>query len=163
MGVAGRKPKEGPKRNRMPAVHDWTEVEDKPFKGKPPIGLPSVRPLVVKGQLHELALADLTGQWWATVSSMPHCVLWTRSDWMFAVVTALVADGAFRGEPGAMAELRQREKLLGTTVDARRDLRIRYVTPEKAPAAKKPAPAGRRKTATVTSIESRRSRLTGAS
>jgi len=30
----------------------------------------------------------------------------------------------------AMSELRQREKIMGTTVDSRRDLRIRYVEPE---------------------------------
>jgi hypothetical protein len=29
-----------------------------------------------------------------------------------------------------MAEVRMREKIIGTTVDARRDLRIRYVEPE---------------------------------
>jgi hypothetical protein len=29
-----------------------------------------------------------------------------------------------------MGELRQREKIMGTTVDSRRDLRIRYIDPE---------------------------------
>ena len=34
---------------------------------------------------------------------------------------------ANHGAISAMAELRMREKVMGTTVDARRDLRIRYV------------------------------------
>ena len=161
MPVAGRKPKEGPKRNRMPAVHDWLEVEDKPFTGKPPIDLPSSRRFVTKlGQVIELPLSDLTGRWWKTIRSMPHCVLWSDADWQFAVTTALVADAAFNAEPGSMAELRQREKLLGTTIDARRDLRIRYVPKEANTSTTAPARRGK---ATVTSLDSRRGRLTGAS
>ena len=61
---------------------------------------------------------------------MPHCVLWQESDWAFAVDTAMVHAQASYGVISAMAELRMREKSLGTTVDARRDLRIRYVEPE---------------------------------
>jgi hypothetical protein len=34
------------------------------------------------------------------------------------------------GEPRHATELRNREKMLGTTMDFRRDLRIRYVDPE---------------------------------
>jgi hypothetical protein len=51
-----------------------------------------------------------------------------------------------------MSELRQREKIMGTTVDARRDLRIQYVEPqllESVPAA-------------VISIDERRTRLLDA-
>lgn len=58
---------------------------------------------------------------------MPHCRLWTESDWEFALETAMVADALFYGRTSAATELRQREKVLGTTVDSRRDLRIRYV------------------------------------
>ncbi len=43
--------------------------------------------------------------------------------------TAIVAAAFHSGSVAAAAELRQREKILGTTLDARRDLRIRYVDP----------------------------------
>lgn len=78
---------------------------------------------------------DETRRWWRAVSSMPHCVLWSDSDWQFAVDTAVVAATFHAGDVRVAAELRQREKIMGTTVDARRDLRVRYVEPEEAPAA----------------------------
>jgi len=59
---------------------------------------------------------------------MPHCALWSESDWLFAVDSASTA--ALYHETGDMrasSELRQRERVLGVTADARRDLRIRYV------------------------------------
>ena len=128
MPVAGRKPKDGPKRNRMPAAHDWIDVEDKSFRGKPPVALPDSRRIItITGPL-DIPLLSLTTDWWKTVSSMPHCRLWKQSDWVFALETALVADQAFSGTVSAFAELRMRSKVLGTTADARRDLRIRYVT-----------------------------------
>lgn len=71
----------------------------------------------------------MTRQWWRTVSRVPHAVLWTASDWQFALATALVADDFHHGPTTAAVELRQREKILGVTGDARRDLRIRYVPP----------------------------------
>ena len=46
---------------------------------------------------------------------------------MFAISTVHVAEQAFLGVASAATELRSREKIMGTTVDARRDLRIRYV------------------------------------
>ena len=113
MPVTGRKPKaEGQKRNRVKPVHEWTEVLDAPFEGR---DLPFAAPL------------DRTAQWWAGVSTMPHCRLWSESDWQFAFDTALLAAAFHAGDVKVAAELRQREKVLGTTVDFRRDLRIRYV------------------------------------
>lgn len=154
MPVAGRKPKEGPKRNRMPAVHDWVEVEDRPFRGRVPVKLPAKRQVVGRDGTFDVPLLGLTKAWWATVRAMPHCVLWQESDWQFALMTALIADAAYRGTPGAAAELRQREKVLGTTVDARRDLRIRYVDKLDAKTStKRPEPA------TVTSLAEHRRRL----
>ncbi len=41
-------------------------------------------------------------------------------------ITALVAAAFHGGDTRSAAELRQREKVLGTTMDSRRDLRIRY-------------------------------------
>jgi len=129
MPITGRKPKDyGSKRNRVKPVHDWTEVTDEPFDGPVPVKLPTRRVLSSPEGPYEVALHPMTRQWWRTVSSMPHAVLWTASDWMFALQTALVADDLHHGRTSAAVELRQREKILGVTGDARRDLRIRYVS-----------------------------------
>lgn len=122
MPVAGRKPKpEGQARNRNKPTHDWTEVEDVAFGDGPK--LPSKMP-------NGLPWPAPTRRWWASVSSMPHCVLWSESDWQFALDTAFVA-GIFhmQGSNVYATELRNREKVLGTTSDYRRDLRIKYVEP----------------------------------
>lgn len=134
MPAAGRKPNQGqPIRHRTKPVHDWTEVDAAPYEGAP--SLPGRASKAVQ-------------QWWAAVSTMPHCVLWDASDWQFAMDTARIAAAFYRGNLKAATELRQREKVMGTTVDARRDLRIRYV---EAPI---DAPAG------VTAIDEYRDRLT---
>lgn len=67
---------------------------------------------------------------WAAWAGMPHCVLWQASDWSFALATLELA-ARFRdgGGTGLATELRNREKVLGTTLDFRRGLRIRYVEP----------------------------------
>lgn len=120
MGVTGRKPKpDGQKRNRHQPVYDWVEVPDRPFKGRP---LPARQP-------GGAAWPPWTKQWWAAISKMPHCVLWGETDWRYALDTAVVAARFHAGDMRAAAELRNREKLLGNTFDARRDLRIRYVDP----------------------------------
>lgn len=67
-----------------------------------------------------------TKRWWKTVSSMPHCVLWSEADWQFALDSAVVAAKFHGGKSNMATELRNREKVLGTTVDYRRALRIRY-------------------------------------
>lgn len=156
MPAAGRKPKEGEKRNRMPPVHEYRNIERVPFKGKPPVTLPTKRQVSTKDGLVELPILQQTKDWWRAVSRMPHCVLWAETDWQFALVTALVADAAFRGDLKAVGELRQRERIIGTTDDARRDLRIRYVEPEK------PAPKTKASPAQVVQLDDRRSRLTSA-
>lgn len=97
-------------------MHEWTEVVDVPFDGVRP-GLPRR-----KG-----GWPASTKRWWETVSRMPHCVLWSDADWQFALDTALLAAEFHEGNVRVAGELRQREKILGTTLDARRDLRIRYV------------------------------------
>ncbi|HVM13619.1 MAG TPA: hypothetical protein VM287_04735 [Egibacteraceae bacterium] len=66
---------------------------------------------------------------------MPHCRLWRDSDWQFALDTALIAAEFHMGDTRTATELRNREKVLGTTVDFRRDLRIRYVEPDEGPTA----------------------------
>lgn len=120
MPVTGRKPKpEGQARNRNKPTHDWTEVIDAPFEGAP--NLPESQP---DGR----RWPEWTMRWWSVVSTMPHCSLWSPSDWEFAMDTATLK-AKFHTEPaaGLATELRNREKVLGTTADFRRDLRIRYV------------------------------------
>ena len=60
---------------------------------------------------------------------MPHCVLWTATDWGFALDTARLHAAFSRGDMARAQELRVRERTMGTTMDSRRDLRIRYVAP----------------------------------
>jgi hypothetical protein len=58
---------------------------------------------------------------------MPHCVLWSEADWVFAEHTARLVAAFDSGDLRLATEIRNRERVLGTTHDFRRDLRIRYV------------------------------------
>lgn len=128
--MAGRKPADRPTVTRHKPTVDWTEVVNVPYDGDRP-ELPASRQVMnPKGELQEWPLEKRTQDWWQAVSTMPHCILWSKSDWQFAVDTAMVHADAAHGKTTAMAELRMREKIMGTTVDARRDLRIRYIEPE---------------------------------
>lgn len=118
MPVAGRKPKPGAI-NRNKPTHEWTEVENVPFADGPDL------PAHPRGDDWNPTTLD----WWDDVRTMPHARLWTRSDWRFAFDTALIANRFYEGDAKAATELRNREKVLGTTADYRRDLRIRYVAP----------------------------------
>lgn len=130
MPVTGPKPSGRQLASRMPHRTDWTEVVNTPYSGPKP-DLPKSRMIMnPKGELQEFPLETRTFEWWDAISTMPHCILWTKSDWQFAVDTAMVHADAAHGKTTAMAELRQREKIMGTTVDARRDLRIRYIDQE---------------------------------
>lgn len=92
---------------------DWREVPNVPFEGG--------RELPFEPE------NNFTTLWWDTVRSMPHCSLWSASDWMFAFGTAQVADRFADNPKDFAAELRQREKVLGLTDDDRIRLKIRYV------------------------------------
>ncbi|MUM06217.1 hypothetical protein B5P44_15680 [Mycobacterium sp. CBMA 213] len=115
--------------HRGKSNHEWTEVDDVPFDGGP-------RLTGLRGNGDEWS--DRVRQKWQTWRRMPHCILWTDSDWEYAFDTLeLVArfhSGGRTGGTGTAQEIRQREAQMGTTVDSRRALRIRYVDP------KKPAP-----------------------
>lgn len=127
MAVAGRKPAaSGQTRHRVKPSTDWVEVEDAPYTGVVP-ELPEFRTVLTRDGQVKVELQSMTRDWWRAVSRMPHCRLWAESDWMFALSTAQVADAAFCGVASAATELRNREKVMGTTVEYRRDLRIRYV------------------------------------
>lgn len=110
--------------------------------------------MVKNGEVEIVAVEERTREWWRVISSMPHCVLWSDSDWIFALDTAMVHASSVYGSVTAASELRQRERILGTTVDARRDLRIRYVDDENQELA-----ASTNGVAGVTQIKDRRSRL----
>jgi hypothetical protein len=69
---------------------------------------------------------------------MPHCVLWRPSDWQFALTAIELAAYVHDGDTRLAGELRNWEKVLGTTFESRRDQRIRYVDPPEENA----APAG---------------------
>lgn len=153
----GREPSPEPN-HRNPRV-EWTEVEDKPYKGKRP-KLPPTRAITNSmGQQINLSLQPITLDWWDTVTTMPHCALWGPGDWTHALTSAFVADAAHTGVAGAWAELRKRENVMGVTADARVALRIRYVpvgSLKKGPAV--PVTAAKAGTATVTNIDERRLR-----
>ena len=121
MPLAGRKLKpEGQARTRHKPTHDWTIVPNVAYDAPRP--LPDSRP---DGK----RWPEWTLRWWEVVSVMPHCSLWSDADWRFAIETAVVAAEFHDGDMSKAAELRIREKVLGTTLDARRDLRIRYTDP----------------------------------
>lgn len=149
MAVAGRKPKpDGQKVNRHPLGHDWVEVDDVAYRGPRP-------------QLPRKLPAE-TRAWWADISTMPHCVLWSKADWRFAIDTARVHAAFVGGDYARAGELRIREARMGTTLDARRDLRIRYRNPlAKATTTEAEAPTAGND-ATLDFAAERRRRLTGA-
>lgn len=127
MPVSGPKPSDST-HYKQRLAHDWIEVVDRPYDGPIPFSLPATRIIKTSEGPERVPLLPETRRWWATVSTMPHCTLWAESDWLFAWSTALVADLAFRGVTSATSELRQRENVLGTTIDSGRSLRIRYVS-----------------------------------
>lgn len=119
MPIRGAKPKPPGQAVTRNKRLDWDEVPNVAFT--PTHTLPATR---WNGQpWPEAAL-----QMWAVWSTMPHCVLWSESDWQFCLES--VEAGAAWAEklmPTYGAELRARQKIMGTTADYRRDLRIRYV------------------------------------
>jgi hypothetical protein len=54
--------------------------------------------------------------------------LWSDSDWEFAIDTLELVAQFHEGNERLATEIRNRERVLGTTADYRRDLRIRYGT-----------------------------------
>jgi hypothetical protein len=118
-------PAKGIKHGRT-ASADWTDVDNVPYDGPAP-ELPKT---CGRKRWHEQVTA-----WWVEIRRMPHCRLWTETDWRFALETAYMkqqfwlelADGDMKSTTAT--ELRRREDQMGTTGEARRRLRIRYVDP----------------------------------
>jgi hypothetical protein len=122
MAVRGTKPgARGVSNNRHRPVHDWVEVERLPFEGGPE--LPEVRS---DGR----AWPEATKAKWDAWRSMPHCKLWGPEEWAFARDSIeLAAEFHKSFSASHAAELRNRERVLGTTAEYRRDIRIRYIDP----------------------------------
>lgn len=148
MPVAGAKPKADRSqiRHRIEPVHEWTEVDDVPFTGAPPMrerqtGGISV---MIVGAENSTDWPDATREWYRAISTMPHAKLWTAAEWQFVQdsceIHARTIEG-WRGYTGP--EIRAREKLLGMLADHRRDLRIRYVEPKSAGEQETPADVAR--------------------
>lgn len=118
MAIAGRKPKEDDQKvTRHQLTQGWIDVPDVAFDGDRPD---------LRG-FGRLGLASKA--WWERISTMPHCILWTPADWQFALDTLRLHAAYSKGDMARGGELRVREKQMGTTLAARRDLRIRYVSP----------------------------------
>ncbi len=103
---------------------EWTDVVAVAYEGP----WPELPRLPGRRRWNELVL-----QWWEQVRAMPHCALWTPTDWLFCIETAFMkqqfwvdyADGKLQSTTAT--EIRRREDQMGTTAEARRKLRIRYV------------------------------------
>lgn len=143
MPLAGRPPSDNP-RNRNVKTYEWAPVKNTPFAGPSP-DLPAKSG---RQRWHRETLA-----WWDAVRRMPHCRLWTESDWRFAIETAVLVEEFWRGELKVAAELRLRSAKLGLTHEDRLKLRIRYTTPDTDNAVTEPPAA-------VARLDARRRRLT---
>ena len=104
--------------NRNKLTTEWIEVEDVAFSGSYP-KLPARRP----------SWRKRTRDKWAAWCAMPHAKLWGPAEWDYALDAIELAARFHEGTASAseVTELRNREKVLGTTLDYRRALRIRYV------------------------------------
>ena len=124
MPVRGRKAQRfGVSNNRHKPVHEWVVVDNVPFEDG--MALPETRS---DGR----PWPERTKKKWETWRRMPHARLWQASEWSFALDTLeLAAEFHKTGEPRFGTELRNREKVLGTTLDYLRGLRIRYLDPAK--------------------------------
>lgn len=123
MALPGPAPKAN-KVGRTPNA-DWTDVPDAPYVEGRKRALPKGQPWAAQ-----------TKVWWAIVREMPHAALWSESDWLFAMDTAIFKNRFYLGEagPGEMTEMRRREDLMAFSTEARRKARIRYVAPPPADA-----------------------------
>jgi hypothetical protein len=125
MPARGAKPKPpGQAVTRNPRL-DWTEVPNVPFADGP-----ELRPRRRNGK----PWPEACKRKWEAWRKMPHAALWDDTDWEFAFDAIEIAATMIGGvdtepDPRAAAELRTREKVMGTTLDFRRDIRVRYVDP----------------------------------
>lgn len=123
MAIKGAKPKPpGEAINRNQPTHEWVEVENVAnTKGR----------RLTKFRANGQPWSRRSKERWEVWRKMPHTVLWTDSDWDFALeALELVVLWHESAQVKYATELRYHEKSMGTTADYRRDLRIRYVDPK---------------------------------
>lgn len=106
---------------------DWTDVPDQPFHAGCERELPQ---LGNRKKWHPEVL-----RWWETLRVMPHACLFEESDWVYAIETAYIRQAHYvtmsagQLNTTTAVELRRRDDVLGTTAEARRKNRIRYIDP----------------------------------
>lgn len=115
MPTRGRPPKdEGQRINRVPLQHTYLTIPNVPYE-----------PTAAQKRCPVPNAHTLTKAWWAMVSTLPHARQWGEGEWAFARATCFVHED-FITKRTLAKELRDRERAIGTTEDARRALRIRY-------------------------------------
>lgn len=135
MGLPGTKPvadrTQVRRTNKAEPGAEWREVVDVPHDGPelPTRARSAAYAEDKPGSGLCVDWPDETLAWWEDVRTMPHAALWTPAEWRTAYAAAETHARFVEGWKGCAtgAELRQREKQLGMTYDARRDLRIKYV------------------------------------
>lgn len=151
MAATGPLPKTN-KLGRTPNL-DWVEVPNIPFDA----GRTRELPPLPRGRKWD----PMVVRWWELVRVMPHCALWTATDWLFAEETALQKNthlkhlAAGTEKTTAETEIRRREDQMGLTLEARRKNRIRYIDPPDGETDTSNGGSG----AKVTSIAARRQRM----
>lgn len=132
MPPAGAKPKPpGHSVTRHALTHDWLEVENVPFADGPELPDAGVPGLSNPNSGSPTPWPRRTRDKWDAWRTMPHCKLWGPAEWDFALDSiGMAALYHITGEQKYATELRNREKILGTTMDFRRSLRIRYTEPK---------------------------------
>jgi hypothetical protein len=128
MARPGPEPKKGPKHGHGGA--GWVDYVNTPYTGP---GSDRDLPDVPGVQWFPQVEA-----WWNEVRRMPHCKDWTPTDWIFGIETALFKNNLYSEYFGGtvhasmIAQIRMREDQMGTTMEARRKMGIRYVDPAQA-------------------------------
>jgi hypothetical protein len=125
MARPGPQPKATPKHGHSGA--GWIDYINTPYTGPgSDMELPATPGVQWFGQVEG---------WWEQIRQMPHCADWAPTDWIFAIETALFKQNMYSEFFGGtihatmITEIRRREDQMGTTVEARRKLGIRYVDP----------------------------------
>lgn len=122
-GPAAKTVKHG--RTPTTGANDWIDVEDVPFDAAPAL------PRLGASERSRSKWHQWTLDWYADVSTMPHCVRWKATDWRTLFDLARLKDQWYKdgdeAKTSLSAEIRHRENALGLTDAGRKALKIRYV------------------------------------